>query len=382
MNSDNYPENPVEDVLPQLKEIVESVMYAAEAGSEEQVLERIAQVSRELVNARYAALGVPDGKGGLRYFKVSGMTQEEILQVAHLPIGLGLLGAIMKDREVLRLERFQEDPRSVGFPTGHPPMYNLLGVPIQVGTQLLGMLYLTDREDGLPFSERDQWLIETMAGYAALAIVGAQLSEQQGRLRMLEERERIAMDLHDGIIQSLYAIGMHLDLMRAGNRMCQDDLGNIISNLNTVIEDIRRYILNLKSVNSGTIYDYFREMLNRLYIPEGLKIEINAPHEPPPFTTVTFEAICQIANEAISNAVRHAKASHIGISTQHAQGRFQITITDDGAGFDPAATVSAQNGLGLRNMERRAKMFGGQVTIKSLPGQGTTLTITLPVNVY
>jgi signal transduction histidine kinase len=379
MNSDKYPENNEQDVLNQLREIAESVMYAAEGGTIEQVLERIAHVSRSLVHARYAALGVPDGRGGLRYFKVSGITQEQIREIPHLPVGRGMLGVIMRDREVVRLEKISDDPRSCGFPPGHPPMESMLGVPIQVGTQLLGILYLCDREDGQPFDERDQWLVETMAGYAALAIAGAQLTEQQGRLSTLEERQRIGMELHDGVIQSLYAVGMHLDLMRYGGNIRSEDLGEIIGQLNQVIEDIRRYILNLRAARVGTINDYFREMLGRLYIPSTLQVEINAPDEPPPFAETTFAGICQIANEAISNAVRHADATCIVISTLYDQQRFQITITDDGKGFDLEA-AQGNSGLGLRNMEQRARLYGGHVTIQSEPGQGTTLTITVPVN--
>jgi signal transduction histidine kinase len=379
MNSDKYPENNEQDVLNQLREIAESVMYAAEGGTIEQVLERIAHVSRSLVHARYAALGVPDGRGGLRYFKVSGITQEQIREIPHLPVGRGMLGVIMRDREVVRLEKISDDPRSCGFPPGHPPMESMLGVPIQVGTQLLGILYLCDREDGQPFDERDQWLVETMAGYAALAIAGAQLTEQQGRLSTLEERQRIGMELHDGVIQSLYAVGMHLDLMRYAGNIRSEDLGEIIGQLNQVIEDIRRYILNLRAARVGTINDCFREMLGRLYIPSTLQVEINAPDEPPPFAETTFAGICQIANEAISNAVRHADATCIVISTLHDQQRFQITITDDGKGFDLEA-AQGNSGLGLRNMEQRARLYGGHVTIQSEPGQGTTLTITVPVN--
>ena len=256
-------------------------------------------------------------------------------------------------------------------------MNSLLGVPIKAGPQLMGILYLCDREDGQPFDDRDERLIETVAGYAAVAIAGAMLNEQQSQLRTLEERERIGMELHDGVIQSLYAIGMHLDLMRAGDKMSKQDVGKIIDSLNMVIEDIRRYILDLKSAGNVTIYSCFRDILNRLYVPGDLQVEIDAPEEPPPFTVGTFEAICQIANEAISNAVRHADASRLVIRTLYEQDRFQITIVDDGKGFDLEA-VNGHAGLGLRNMKHRARLHDGNVKIDSAPGQGTRLTITIP----
>jgi signal transduction histidine kinase len=378
MSSDKYLEKNAQDVLENLKKIASAVMYAAEGDNVEQVLERIANVARELVKARYAALGAPDGKGGLRYFKVSGITQDQILEIAHLPIGRGLLGAIMHERQVICLPDMKDDPRSVGFPAGHPPMKSLLGVPIQAGQELLGMLYVCDRLDGQPFDEDDEWLAETLAGYAAVAIAGAQLGDHRGRLRTLEERERFGMDLHDGVIQSLYAIGMHLDLMRSGGSMSDDEMAQIIDGLNQVIEDVRRYILDLKSAHTRTIRDYFRDILNRLYVPSTVRLVLQVPNEPPPFTSSTFEDICQIANEAISNAIRHSGAEHITISTSHDQGRFQIVIEDDGIGFDPDA-LAENSGLGLHNMKRRAEIIGGRVHIDSEVGKGTQLTVSMPV---
>ena len=377
--SDMYHEKDVHVILNSLKDIATSVMFAAEGARLETVLERIAAVSRDLVSARYAALGVPDGRGGLRFFKVSGMTQEEIDHIGHLPSGRGLLGTIMHERKTIRIANMQDDARSAGFCVGHPHMASLLGVPVQVGTQLYGMLYLSDRVDGQPFSEQDEWLVETMAGYAALAIAGAQLSEQQGRLQILEERERSGMDLHDGIIQSLYAIGMHLDLMRQIGPVKAEELHGTIDNLNSVIEDIRRYIMDLKAPSYKTLYECFNDMVHRLHVPPSIHVEINAPHHQPPFLPSTFEAISQIAFEALSNAVRHAHADHIRISTVQDQNRFQVRIADDGRGFELDAAL-ARDGLGLRNIAQRAQLYGGQVDIKTAPGEGTVLTVTLPVS--
>lgn len=378
MPSDEHPLQDVSIILNSLKDIASSVMYAAKGGTVEQVLERIAQVSSELVGARYGALGVPDGKGGLKYFKVAGMTAEQIRHIQHLPLGKGLLGVVMNERHPLRLERMTDDPRSTGFCAAHPMMTSFLGVPIQAAAQLFGILYLCDRIDGQPFSEQDQWLAETMAGYAALAIAGAQLSEQQSRMNILEERERIGMELHDGVIQSLYAIGMHLDLMRTSDQIQASDLKPTINNLNAVIEDIRRYILNLSANNVKTIYICIRDLLERLHIPSSVRVEIDAPDQPPPFRPATFEAICQIANEALSNAVRHANAKTIKVSTHEDLNLFQIIITDDGQGFD-LEQMGKHEGLGLHNIQQRAYLYGGHVLIETAPGSGTRLTITIPI---
>src|SRR3712207_2011732 len=119
------PENDMNVVLASLKDIAEAVMHAAEAGTLEEVLERIAQVTQQVVHARYAALGVPDGRGSLRYFKVVGVSHAQIDKIGHYPVGLGLLGAIMHERKTIRLTNMKDDPRSIGFPQHHPVMTSL-----------------------------------------------------------------------------------------------------------------------------------------------------------------------------------------------------------------------------------------------------------------
>lgn len=371
-------------MMMRLKDIVSAIMYAAEAPELEQVLERIADVSRDLVRSRYAALGIPNGRGGLRFFKTSGMTPEEIEMIDHLPEGHGLIGAIMRERRSIRLKHMRDDVRSAGFPDNHPHMDSLLGVPIQLGQQLFGMLYLTDRMDGLPFDEDDQALIETMAGYAALAIAGAELSQQQKRMKLLEERERIAMELHDGIIQSLYGIGMQVELLRLDAPVKGESLEPVVESLNDVIEDIRKYILNLRSRsdNQMTVRDCFNRICDRLHLPSRMTVLVDAPDEQPPFTPAVFDSICLIANEAVSNAVRHAKADKIKLSAFQENGIFYITVEDNGKGFNTLEMVSNQNGLGLRNMQQRARLYGGHVDIQSRPGQGTRLFIQIPIRTY
>jgi signal transduction histidine kinase len=369
------------DVLQQLTYIAAMVVKAADADSLEQVLENIAGVSRELVGAKYAALGIPDESGHThRYFKVSGISQEQVAHIEHLPRHIGLLGAIGRERKTLRLDRIQDDPRSAGFVEGHPHMTSLLGVPIQLGSRLFGILYLSDREDGKPFSQQDQVLIETLAGYAALAIAGSELDEEHRRLALFEERQRISMELHDGVIQSLYAIGMQLDLERSQSGAVEGkDIDQAVRGLNAVIEDIRRYILNLKASDQEqkTVYQTLDEQIHRLHIPQTLTVEINAPESAPPVTAFVFEGICQILHEAASNVIRHADASHILIQAQEIGSEFVLVIQDNGQGFDLAKTNG--DGLGLNNIRQRAMMHNGQVEIHSAPGQGTTLTIRVPL---
>ena len=371
-------------VLNRIKEISYAVMYAAEANDLETVLERIAEVARELAQTQYAALGVPDGQGGLRYFKHAGMDAEMVAKISHLPRGQGLIGAIMRGRKPIVLDDMNDDPRSSGFPEHHPPMNGFLGVPIIVGDHLYGMLYLSNKINGEKFNEEDLLLIETLAGYAALAIAGAEVSHQRTRLRMLEERERIGMELHDGIIQSLYGIGMQVELLRrVKEQIPRNDLGGVIDSLNDVIEDIRSYITKLRhdETSTDTICECMHQLKARLHPPESIEIAINAPNITPPFTTAAFESICLIINEALSNAIRHAEASAISVDVQVTRSHFVVIVEDNGIGFDLHEAENKQ-GLGLRNMQQRARLYGGEVVISSEPEVGTRLVIEVPTYSY
>jgi GAF domain-containing protein len=207
----NIPSTPSPAEIDALSEAVRAVTADL---SLERVLRRLAEIAAHLVNAHYAALGVPDGKGGLENFFVYGMTDKQINLMDHLPRGHGLLGLLLVRPEPIRLEDMRQDERSAGFCERHPKMTSFLGVPIMSKGQHLGNLYLSDRLDGQPFSENDERLVTLLAGHAAIAIENARLSEQLRKLAIVEERDRIAMELHDGIIQAIYAIGLRLEIAR------------------------------------------------------------------------------------------------------------------------------------------------------------------------
>ena len=379
--SDESSQNDMPLLLSRLKAIAQTAIYAAGGDTLGEVLERLAEAARDLVGARYAALGIPDGRGGLEFFEFAGMDADTANMIGHLPRGRGLLGAIMQGRESIRLDHMQDDPRSSGFPPHHPAMERFLGVPIIVGNHLFGMLYLTDRLDGKPFTEQDQWLIETTAGYAALAIAGVELREQQRRVARLAERERIGMELHDGVIQSLYAIGMYLELLRTSDAVSPSDLGQAVANLDAVITDIRSYIQNLKAHErqSQTFEQSLRDIVKRLHVPPTLNVIIE-PMDNIALMPTIFESVCQMANETLSNVIRHAGAQHVYVSAEQTAEAFTMRIVDDGKGFNPEQIDHGEEGLGLRNMRERARLNKGSVNIESSLTEGTTVTVTIPLD--
>lgn len=162
------------------------------------VLERIVNLAREQVEATYAALGVVDKDGSLVQFIQAGMSEEEVRRTRRTPEGMGLLGAMGKERHTIRVANVQKDIRSAGFPDGHPRMTSFLGVPILLGDNLLGQIYLTDKKGYPEFTEADARVIETLAAYAAVAISNARLYEGLvGRDEALQQRTQDLSLLND-----------------------------------------------------------------------------------------------------------------------------------------------------------------------------------------
>ena len=198
----------------------------------EVVLERIAQLAREQAGARYAALGVLDEHGKLVHFIPVGMTSGEINLIAHPPIGLGLIGAIAKEKRTIRVPDMSQDMRSVGFPPNHPPMTSFLGVPILSGNQLLGQIYLTDKEDYTEFTRDDERVIEMLAAYAAVAIVNARMYND------LVERD-----------QSLSQRNKDLKLL--------NDIGEMLANtfeIDKILEKTLDFVMSYLDVEAGEVF--------------------------------------------------------------------------------------------------------------------------------
>ncbi|MBX3065746.1 MAG: GAF domain-containing sensor histidine kinase [Anaerolineae bacterium] len=346
----------------------------------DQTLRRLAEIAAHLVNARYAALGVPDDRGGLENFFTYGMTEKQIAHMDHLPLGNGLLGSLLTHPSAIRLNDMRADPRSAGFCAGHPRMTSFLGVPIISKGQCLGSLYLSDRLDDLPFSEDDERMVGLLAGHAAIAIENARLSEQLRKLAVLDERDRIAMELHDGIIQQIYAIGLQLEMVRTSPTLPADfdpKLTGVGQHLNRVIEDLRRYILDLKTGVDKTVT--LTEELNEL--AEGFRAISSVPLKidiAPSYLHLSDEAshaITQIVRESFSNIVRHAQATKVELELRQTPTVTTVRIADDGQGFD---VTQDSSGRGLKNMQRRVEELGGKLQLNSHRDEGTTITVTLP----
>jgi signal transduction histidine kinase len=369
---------------PQLKALTEAARAITSELSLEQVLQKIAQAAKDLINARYAALGVHDGRGSLSRFVTAGIPPEDRDKIDHLPFGHSLLGAFLYQGKSMIVDDISDHPAAVGFPEHHPLMHTLLGVPIFSKEKLLGALYLADKLDGSHFTLSDRQLIETLAIHAAIAIENARLYEQTQRLAVLEERERFSRDLHDGIIQSIYAVGLSLDTAKASisptNQAALDQIELSMKSLANVIKDIRNYIFDLRpqALKDKGLYARLQGLIQELKVNTLLIIDADiAPDINTYLSELQASHIFHIAHEVLSNTARHAKARKVNISLTRNNGTVTLQIEDDGVGFEIPKKI-AHGHHGLANIQKRASLLGADLNIQSgSNGNGTQITLKL-----
>jgi signal transduction histidine kinase len=348
------------------------------------LLERIAELACEQAEARYAALGVLDDHGKLVKFISVGMTDDEIKRMPHPPVGKGLIGELMDAAAPLRVPVIQNHPKSVGFPPNHPPMVSFLGVPILAANRQLGQIYLTEKIGDPEFTSDDEKIIQMLAAYAVAAIQNAQLHENTRRLAVLEERERIGMDLHDGIIQSIYGVGLSLESVLHSFEDNPDDakeqIQRSIGGLSQAIRDLRAYIMDLRPRQMGTdgLMSGVKSLINEFRANTLAKVKLSGPENDildlPQLHSLALFHICQ---EALANAAKHAKAKNVQISLWSTEERVLMEIHDDGRGFE-VEKMSTTIGHGLANMQTRAHSAGGDIDISSVIDEGTTILAWVP----
>lgn len=370
----------------QLAALNEAALTIAAELALDKVLEKIVSLARELIGSQYAALGVPNVEGYLDTFVHSGMPTELAKQIPHLPQGHGLLGLLIDEPRPIRIPRISNHPRSVGFPPGHPEMESFLGVPVVAGSTVLGNLYLTNKLGADEFSAEDQAMLEMLAAHVAVAIQNARLYEQVGRLAIVDERARIGMDLHDGVIQSIYAVGLILESTRLEiqkNNVAAADvlLDNAITSLNDTIRDIRNFILDLRPHRfSGNLEQGLSRLVREFQANTMVAVSLSVPSDVvKALPTPVVRAIFLTTQEALANIARHARATEVTvIAREHPRG-VELVITDNGRGFD-VSTIRQAVGHGLANMRARAEDLQGTFRIASSPGKGTTIRLTFPMH--
>ncbi|HEX3327229.1 MAG TPA: GAF domain-containing sensor histidine kinase [Actinomycetota bacterium] len=367
--------------------LVEAGLALASEHDLDALLQRIADLARELVGAQYAAVGVIGEKTLLRRFVHSGIDVTTAHEIGDLPQGRGLLGALLEGGRPMRLREISEHHASYGFPPHHPPMHSFLGVPIVVREKVYGRLYLTEKRGDSQFSKDDERLALTLAAQAGVAIQNANLLEEikarSEDLAVLEERDRISKELHDGVIQSIYSVGLALQgamtIVERDPKETMKRMDEAIGTLDNVVRDVRSYIFGLqpKSVEEYGLKRAIEELLKDLEV--NALVEVTEELSEAALQKVSSDAsgdLIQIVREILSNIARHAHASEVHIAcVMREDETFVMKIEDNGRHFDPRTVA---RGDGLNNIQGRARRIGGAIAISARSPKGTMHTISLP----
>jgi signal transduction histidine kinase len=347
------------------------------------VLERIVEAACELVGARYGALGVLAEDLSLAEFITVGIDADTIERIGPPPEGHGVLGLLIWEPKPVRMDDIAAHERSYGFPPHHPPMHSFLGAPVLVRGEVFGNIYLSEKRGAARFTQDDEDLVVGLAAVAGVAIENARLHARVREVALVQDRERIARDLHDTVIQQLYATGMSLTaaLRLTEKEEVREPLARSIDDLDRTMRGIRSTIFALEATEraaSGGLRAEIVRLAGRgenalgfaprlildglvdTLVPEGI-----ADH------------LIAALRESLSNVARHAHARHVDVEVLVAGGWVTVRVTDDGAGLPD---VSRAGGNGLRNLADRATALGGEFTVAprgDVPGTVATWRVPL-----
>jgi signal transduction histidine kinase len=369
-----------EALSPALRAVSDAVLAVASELSVEEVLQRLVDRARELVSARYAALGIPDGDGGFTRFLVAGMSDELIAEMGPLPRTHGMLGAMLDASEPFRTDDIHTDPRFRGWwPAAHPDMRSFLGVPIVAAEGVIGAFYLTEKEGGPRFEPADQEMIELLAAHAAIAITNARLYEASRELSALSERNRLALELHDVVSQKLFSVVLTaeaaatlLDRDPDAARARLERVGTLaresLDDLRSLIDELRPPELERDGLAAALRKHV--EVLAPLH-----QAAIEADLDEVPADAERDRQVLRIAQEALNNALRHAAATRVELALRAPDGGLELEVADDGIGFDPDDPELRARRLGLTSMEERAARIDASLEIDSVTGRGTRVRL-------
>lgn len=360
-----------------LRQLLDAVLTIGSDLDLPSMLRRIVQSAVDLVDATYGALGVLDDTGThLAQFITVGVDDDVHRAIGTLPEGLGILGLLIVDAKPLRLANLNEHPESHGFPAGHPPMRSFLGVPIRLRDVVYGNLYLTDKRSGEAFTDVDEELVVGLAAAAGVAVDNARLHARIHELALAEDRERIARDLHDTVIQRLFATGMSLQacvrLVHTDPTATEERIEAAVDDLDLTVKHIRTAIFGLASRPRGGpgLRERVLSLLGEAAGALGFEptVFFDGLVDTGIADDVAVELLATL-REALSNVARHAQATRVSVSVV-ANDEVLLQVTDDGIG---PPGPNGPRGHGLNNMAARAERLGGRLELRPGASGGTVL---------
>jgi len=367
------------------EEVVRTVLAAARAFALEPSLTRIAEGARRLTGAAYAAVGLagPD-PDEFSHFVSAGLSDAQIDAIGPLPRVHGLLGAVLAEAAPLRVANIRSDPRASGWwPSAHPPMTALLGVPLVVSDAVVGALYAAEGPEGPTFDERDQAALALLAEHVAPLVRALRLAEDGRLLLVTAERARIARDLHDALSQTLFSIALRAGAARqalagaAGVAASQVDrieelAATAHEELGALVEGLRAPAVEEEGL--ARALERLAGLLDRLG-EARVRAEVSAA---PALDPERAREAYLILQEALVNAVRHAGAREVLLRLDVEGPDVRAEVRDDGQGFDPADPRARGRRLGLTSMVERAAAIGARLEISSEPGHGSRVLLVVP----
>ncbi|MFE2543109.1 GAF domain-containing sensor histidine kinase [Actinacidiphila glaucinigra] len=355
-----------------------------------EVLQTIVSSARELLEAQYAALGVPDDHGGFAQFVVDGVSDEQWKAIGPLPRQHGILAAMLHEATPQRLRDVKSDPRFGGWPSAHPDMADFLGMPVVDGDEILGALFLANKrcaagppEDRGGFTEEDEELLRTLAAHAAIALTNARLYERSRELTLAGERARIAHELHDAVSQKLFSLRLTAQaasaLVARDPERAREELRQVAALAAEAADELRAVVVELRpaALDEDGLLATLRTQVGVLDRAHSARVSFGHRHVRA-LPAAQEEALLRVAQEALHNALRHADASSVTVRLEGRGRGAVLTVRDDGRGFDPSAVRRAGRHLGLVSMRDRADGVGGGLTVDSAPGRGTVIEMEVP----
>ncbi|WP_062210951.1 GAF domain-containing sensor histidine kinase [Streptomyces sp. NBRC 109706] len=355
------------------------------------VLQTIVRSARELLDARYAALGIPDGNGGFAQFFVDGINDRQWRAIGPLPRQHGILAAMLSSATPVRLADVRLDPRFEGWPAAHPEMSDFLGMPIADGEAVLGAIFLANKRcppggpqpDGCAFTGEDEELLSLLAEHAAIALGNARLYERGRELTIADERARLAHELHDAVAQKLFSLRLTAQaastLLDRDPERAREELRQVTDLAAEAAEELRAAVIELRpaALEEDGLVATLRaqtQVLDRAH-PAAVSCDCRDIRALP---AAQEAALLRVAQEALHNALRHAAPKAVDVLLTRRGGATLLRISDDGVGFDPDAMRAAGRHLGLVSMRDRAASVGGRLTVRSAPGKGTVIEMEVP----
>jgi signal transduction histidine kinase len=364
------------DDASKLRRIIEAMLLIGADLDLAGILRQVIEEACSITGARYGAIGVLNGeRTGLSEFITVGLDEQAEQSIGPRPKGLGLLGLVIEDPQPIRIADVTAHPNRSGFPLNHPPMTSFLGAPIKVRDEVYGNLYLTDKIGWSEFTNDDLVLVEALALSAGIAIENARLHQRTKEAAVHDDRERLAGDLHDRVIQRIFAAGLTLQGIASSTRAEgeAERLEGVIAGLDDTIKEIRSTIFALSLLGSEMgVRAQVTKLLGEL--SEIIGIRVRVVFEGPVDTEVSDEVVHHLVatlREAVTNIGRHAEATEASVVLSVEGSLCRLRISDDGRGMGGPGTSAG--GQGLVNLRRRAEKLHGRLEVSSNPAGGTTL---------